>query len=135
MNKEEIQLVKQSWSQVMPIADTAASLFYQRLFEIAPEVKPLFKGDMKTQGKKLMSMINTVVVGLDRLDTLVPAIQELGRRHKSYGVKDADYDSVGAALLWTLEQGLKGGFTPNTKEAWIKAYGALANTMKTAANS
>jgi hemoglobin-like flavoprotein len=99
MNKEEIQLVKQSWSQVMPIADTAAALFYQRLFEVAPQVKPLFKGDMKTQGKKLMSMINTVVVGLDRLDALLPAIQDLGKRHKAYGVKDADYDSAGAALL------------------------------------
>src|SRR5687768_9352481 len=96
VNQEEIRLVRQSWSQVMPIADTAAELFYRRLFEIAPHVIPLFKGDMKAQGKKLMGMINTVVIGLDRLDAIVPAIQDLGKRHKAYGVQNADYDSVGS---------------------------------------
>jgi hemoglobin-like flavoprotein len=135
MNPEEIRLVKQSWSQVMPIADTAAELFYRRLFEIAPHVIPLFKGDMKAQGKKLMSMFNTVVIGLDRLDALVPAIHDLGKRHKAYGVQNADYDSVGSALLWTLEQGLKENFTPQTRQAWTKAYGTLADTMKAAANA
>jgi hemoglobin-like flavoprotein len=117
------------------IADTAAALFYQRLFEIAPQVKPLFKGDIKAQGKKLMTMINTVVLGLDSFEALAPTIRDLGKRHKAYGVKDADYDSVGAALLWTLEQGLKDKFTTRTKEAWTKAYGALAGTMKDAAHA
>jgi hemoglobin-like flavoprotein len=133
MTPEQVFLVQKSWRQVLPIADTAAELFYTRLFTLDPSVKPLFKGDMKAQGKKLMAMIGTAVGGLSKLETIVPAVQDLGRRHVKYGVKDQHYDTVGAALLWTLEQGLGEAFTPDVKSAWTTVYGVLATTMKDAA--
>lgn len=133
MTPEQIDLIKKSWETVLPIKATAAELFYNRLFELDPALKPLFKGDMTVQGQKLMMMINAAVGGLDNLDTLVPVVQDLGRRHVGYGVKDAHYDTVGAALLWTLEKGLGDAFTPEVKVAWATVYGVLASTMKTAA--
>ena len=133
MTPEQVFLVQKSWRQVLPIADTAAELFYTRLFTLDPSVKPLFKGDMKAQGRKLMAMIGTAVGGLSKLDSIVPAVQDLGRRHVKYGVKNQHYDTVGAALLWTLEQGLGEAFTPDVKSAWITVYGVLATTMKDAA--
>jgi len=133
MTPEQIFLVQKSWRQVLPIADTAAELFYTRLFSLDPTVKPLFKGDMKAQGRKLMAMIGTAVNGLSKLETIVPAVQELGKRHVKYGVKDQHYDTVGAALLWTLEQGLGDAFTRDVKAAWTAVYGVLAATMKEAA--
>ena len=133
MTPKQIELVQGSWKKVLPIADTAAEMFYARLFSMDPEVKPLFKGDMKAQGRKLMTMISTAVNGLARLDAIVPAVQDLGRRHVRYGVKERHYDTVGAALLWTLEQGLGDAFTPDVKAAWASAYGVLAATMKDAA--
>ena len=133
MTPEQIELVKSSWAKVLPIADTAAELFYGKLFNLDPSLKPLFKGDMVEQGKKLMKMINTAVNGLDRLNEIVPAVQQLGVRHIAYGVKDEHYDTVGAALLWTLEAGLGEAFTKETKAAWAGVYGTLADTMKGAA--
>lgn len=134
MTPQQVTLVKLSWQQVAPIKETAAELFYGRLFDLDPELKPLFKGDMTGQGRKLMAMINTAVNALDRLDEIVPAVQDLGRRHVGYGVKDKDYDTVGAALLWTLEKGLGSSFTPEVKDAWVEVYGILAGAMKAAAN-
>lgn len=133
MTPEQAILVKSSWAQVTPIADTAAELFYGKLFELDPELKSLFKGDMAEQGRKLMAMINTAVNGLDKLEAIVPAVEKLGERHVDYGVKDKDYDTVGAALLWTLAAGLGDAFTPDVKEAWTATYNVLASTMKTAA--
>jgi hemoglobin-like flavoprotein len=133
MTPEQIFLVQRSWKQVLPIADTAAEMFYTKLFSLDPSAKPLFKGDMKAQGRKLMAMIGTAVSGLTQLQTIVPAVQELGRRHVKYGVKDSHYDTVGGALLWTLEQGLGEAFTPDVKAAWTAVYGVLAATMKDAA--
>jgi hemoglobin-like flavoprotein len=133
MTPEQVQLVKNSWGQVVPIADKAAELFYGKLFELDPSVKPLFKGDMVEQGRKLTKMINTAVNGLDRLDAIVPAVQQLGVRHIAYGVRDEHYDTVGAALLWTLEAGLGEGFTDEARDAWATVYGILADTMKAAA--
>lgn len=133
MTPQQIELVQSTWKKVLPIADTAAEMFYAKLFSMDPAVKPLFKGDMKSQGKKLMAMIGTAVSGLTQLDTIVPAVQALGRRHVNYGVKDQHYATVGAALLWTLEQGLGEAFTAEVKTAWATAYGVLANTMKEAA--
>jgi hemoglobin-like flavoprotein len=133
MTPEQVFLVQRSWRQVLPIADTAAELFYGKLFSMDPALKPLFKGDMKAQGRKLMAMIGTAVNGLSKLDSLVPAVQDLGRRHVKYGVQDAHYDTVAGALLWTLEQGLGEGFTPDVKAAWTAVYGVLAGTMKDAA--
>lgn len=126
-------LVQSSWEQVVPIADTAAELFYGKLFELDPEVKPLFaESDMKEQGKKLMQMISVAVKGLDNLGELVPAVQKLGERHNGYGVKAEHYDTVGAALLDTLEKGLGEAFTAETKEAWTITYTTLAGVMKEA---
>jgi hemoglobin-like flavoprotein len=133
MTPEQIALVRSSFAKVVPIKETAADLFYGRLFELDPSLKPLFKGDIKEQGLKLMAMIGTAVGGLDRLDSIVPAVQALGRRHAGYGVKDEHYDTVAIALLWTLEQGLGAAFTPDVKTAWTSAYGVLAGTMKEAA--
>ena len=133
MTPEQKQLVRDSFAKVAPIAPTAAELFYGRLFELDPSLRPLFKGDMKEQGRKLMAMIATAVAGLDKLDTIVPAVRALGKRHAGYGVIDAQYDTVAAALLWTLEQGLGPDFTPATKEAWTACYTLLAGQMKEAA--
>ncbi len=133
MTPEQIELVRESWAKVRPISEQAAELFYGRLFELDPALKPLFKGDMKTQGGKLMTMLHTAVTGLTRLEAIVPAVQALGRRHVDYGVKEADYDTVGAALLWTLGQGLGEGFTPEVEAAWTEAYTVLSTTMKEAA--
>jgi hemoglobin-like flavoprotein len=130
---EQVRLVQSTWEKIVPIADKAADLFYNRLFEIDPQLKPLFKSDIKQQGKKLMQMISTVVNSLHRLEQVTPAIQELGRRHVRYGVKNEHYTTVGGAFLWTLEQGLGPAFTAEVKEAWIAAYGILANVMKEAA--
>jgi hemoglobin-like flavoprotein len=133
MTPTQVQLVKSSWAQVLPIADAAAELFYGKLFELNPSLRPLFKGDMVEQGRKLTKMINTAVNGLDRLDAIVPAVQQLGVRHIAYGVEDEHYDVVGSALLWTLGAGLGDAFTDDVKEAWATVYGILADTMKTAA--
>ena len=133
MTPEEIKLVKDLWALVVPISETAAELFYGKLFELNPEVKAMFKGDMKEQGRKLMAILNTAVNALDKLDTIVPALQDMGKRHISYGVKDEHYDTVGEALIWTLGAGLKEAFTDETKDAWIKVYTLVADTMKTAA--
>ncbi|MEL0107122.1 MAG: globin family protein [Rhodospirillaceae bacterium] len=135
MTPQEIALVQDSFKKVLPIKETAAELFYNKLFEIDPSLKKLFKGDMKEQGRKLMAMIATAVGGLNKLDEIVPAVQDLGRRHKGYGVSDKDYDTVAQALLWTLGQGLGDGFTPPVKEAWTKCYMLLADTMKAAGRS
>ena len=134
MNPTQISLVQQSFSKVAPIADAAAEMFYKRLFEIDPSLSKLFRGDMREQGRMLMSMIAMAVRGLDRIETLVPVVRKLGARHAGYGVKDRDYDSVGTALLWTLEQGLGGEFTPEVRAAWTAVYGLLAQTMRDAAN-
>lgn len=133
MTPNQIALVQSSFAQVLPIADTAASLFYARVFELAPEVRPLFKGDMAEQGRKLMAMLRTVVNTLDKPEVLVPAAQQLARRHVAYGVQDAHYPVVGAALLDTLAKGLGEGFTPEVRQAWETAYGTLSSVMIQAA--
>jgi len=133
MTPEQVKLIKTSWAKVVPISEVAADIFYRKLFELDPDLKPLFKGDMKEQGRKLMAMMNTAVNGLDRLDAIVPAVQDLGKRHVAYGVKDEDYDTVAAALISTLEVGLDKFFTDDVREAWVTVYTVLASTMKDAA--
>lgn len=133
MTPQQVVLVQTSWQKVVPIKDKAAELFYGKLFELDPALKPMFRGDMAEQGRKLTAMLNTVVVKLDNLGEIVPAVQDLGKRHVAYGVEDAHYDTVGAALLWTLGAGLGDAFTPEVKEAWTKAYVTLAGAMKEAA--
>jgi nitric oxide dioxygenase len=134
MTPNQIKLVQTSFAQVAPIAATAAELFYGRLFEIAPNLRPMFPEDLTEQKKKLMAMLGTVVAGLDTLDTLMPAVRALGRRHGGYRVAPAHYTPVGSALLWTLEQGLGSAFTPPVRDAWATAYITLSTTMIDAAN-
>lgn len=129
MTPEQKQLVMESWAKVLPIKDTAAELFYGRLFEVYPDVRPLFKGDMKEQGAKLMTMLNTAVNGLDNLEALVDPLKGLGARHKDYGVSLEDYGKVRDAFLWTMAQGLGDGFTDEVKDAWVATYTAVADVM------
>src|SRR5262245_56542459 len=112
-------LVQESFAAIAPIADDVAALFYRRLFEIDPALEPMFKGNMAEQRRKLMHMLTAAVKGLDRLDQLVPLVQDLGRRHGGYGVEDRHYDTVAEALIWTLEKGLGDAFTLETKGAWV----------------
>ena len=126
-------LVQDTFDSIAPIADDAAALFYRRLFELDPSLRAMFRGDMAEQRRKLMNMIGAAVRGLNRLEQLVPVVQDLGRKHVGYGVEDRHYDTVGAALLWTLEKGLGSAFTPEVKEAWAAVYGLLASTMQDAA--
>ena len=135
MTPQQIEVVQSTWALVAPIRDEAAAMFYGKLFEMDPSLSTLFKGDMKEQGRKLMAMITTAVNSLTRLESIVPAVQQLGQRHKGYGVVDAHYATVGGALLWTLEAGLGSAFTPEVKEAWATTYGVLADTMRAAAAS
>ena len=130
MTPHQIQLVQTSWEKCVPIADQAAALFYGKLFELDPAVKPLFTSEIKEQGKKLMTMITVAVRGLRYLEKLVPAVRDLGKRHIAYGVQNQHYATVGSALLWTLGQGLGEEFTPEVKEAWATVYGVLAATMQ-----
>ena len=134
MTPEQVTMVQDSFAKVKPIADDAAKMFYAKLFELDADLKPLFKGDMEEQGRKLMGMINTVVNGLSNLESIVPAVQNLGKRHAGYGVEDSHYDTVAAALLDTLGKGLGDEFTEEVKGAWVSAYTILADTMKAAAN-
>ncbi len=130
MTPTQIDLIRASWTKVEPIADTAAQLFYGRLFEVDPRTKVLFRRtDMEAQRRNLMQTLTVVVRSLDKLEAIVPAVQALGRRHAGYGVRAADYDTVGAALLWTLEQGLGEAFDEPTRDAWASAYGLLASVM------
>jgi hemoglobin-like flavoprotein len=133
MTPEQITLVRESFAKVAPIAPAAAAMFYERLFALDPSLRSLFKGDMNEQGRKLMAMIGTAVANLNRLDEIVPAVRDLGRRHAGYNVQAAHYDTVAEALLWTLEQGLGADFTPPTRDAWATCYGVLAGEMKAAA--
>lgn len=129
MTPEQIALVQSSFKSVVPIKETAAELFYARLFELDPNLEQLFTGDLREQGQKLMSAIAMVVGGLNDWDRIEPAVRELGKRHVSYGVQSEDYQTVAAALLWTLEKGLGDAFTSDVKDAWTTAYTALATTM------
>lgn len=129
MTPADVALVKSSFEKVKPIAGDAAALFYGRLFEIAPDVKPLFKGEITEQGRKLMATLAVVVNGLDNLPSILPAASALARKHVGYGVTPAHYAPVGAALLWTLERGLGGAWTPQLAAAWTAAYTTLSGFM------
>jgi hemoglobin-like flavoprotein len=133
MDEYTTQLVKESFDLVEPIAPQAAELFYAKLFALDPSLQRLFKGDMVVQGEKLMKMIGVAIGLLDKPQLLIPALQSLGRRHADYGVRDEHYDTVGTALLSTLEQGTGVAFTPEVREAWIDVYGVISRTMKEAA--
>ena len=136
MTPRQIELVRSSFAAVEPIADVAATIFYRRLFDLDPAVRALFAGtDMPAQRRNLMQTLTVVVRALDRLNTIVPAVEALGRRHSGYGVRPEDFQTVGAALLATLEEGLDDAFTTETRDAWAAAYGILASVMIGAAEA
>jgi hemoglobin-like flavoprotein len=129
MTPDQVKLVQESFAKVVPIADQAAGIFYDRLFEIAPSVKSMFTGDMAEQRRKLMTMLAAVVNGLGNLESILPAASALAIRHVSYGAKTEHYPVVGSALLWTLEKGLGDAWTPEVADAWTAAYGTLSGYM------
>ena len=129
MTPQQVALVQESFAKVAPISETAAALFYDRLFEIAPSVKAMFPIDMAGQRKKLMATLAVVVNGLGNLASILPAASALAKRHVSYGAKPEHYPIVGAALLWTLEKGLGDAWTPEVAEAWTAAYATLSGYM------
>ncbi len=134
MTHHQKELIRSSFAMIQPIAEEAADLFYSRLFEIAPYVRPLFRGDLKEQGKTLMQMLTIAVNNLDRMEEITPSLQKMGRDHKSYGVTNGHYDIVASALLWTLERGLGSDFTDEVRSAWVAMYTTLAGVMKQAAD-
>jgi hemoglobin-like flavoprotein len=136
MEQKTITLVQESFEKVKPIADTAAKIFYTKLFELDPALKPLFPSTdeaMAMQGNKLMTMLGSAVAGLTNLEMLVPVLQSLGKRHVEYRVLPSHYATVGAALLGTLEAGLGEAFTPDVKQAWTDVYGTMSSVMIEAA--
>lgn len=135
MTPKQISLVQQSFAMIGNDGQAVARLFYARLFEIDPPTKPLFSNNMETQGAKLMTVLRLVVTSLERLDTLIPTIEKLARDHVGYGVSERHYLSVGEALIWTLERALGVQFTPETRSAWVEAYGILSTTMIAAART
>ena len=134
MNQDTVQQVQQSFKKVVPMADQVGEIFYTRLFETYPSVRPMFAEDIKPQAKKLVQMLALVVNSLHRLDDLLPAVKDLARRHKGYGVVDAHYPAVGETLLWTLEKGLGDDFTPELRQAWTTAFQTLAGVMIATSN-
>jgi hemoglobin-like flavoprotein len=130
MTPQQVEQVQQSFEKVRPIAAMAAELFYGKLFQMDPSLRPLFKGDLKEQGRMLMAMIAAAVRGLSNPQALAPTLIDLGRKHVGYGVQDRHYVTVGAALIWTLEQGLGKDFTVELRDAWLAAYGLLSGVMQ-----
>ena len=133
MTSRQIDLVQQSFRLIQPIIDDAAILFYERLFELDPSLRQMFQRPRREQARLLTQTLNVVVKGIDRPDQLRGAVQALGQRHAGYGVRDEHYETVGQALLWTLESGLKNAFTSEVRDAWVAAYSWLAFTMQRAA--
>ena len=129
MTPAQVTLIQDSFAKVAPIAEQAAALFYGRLFDIAPEVRPLFRGDMAEQGRKLMATLAVVVNGLANLDSILPAASALAKRHVAYGVVPGHYAPVGEALVWTLERGLGPGWSQELAAAWVAAYTTLSQFM------
>jgi hemoglobin-like flavoprotein len=133
MTPEQARLITTSWSRVASIADSAIEQFYNRLFEINPSARVLFRAtEMPEQRRKVIEALSLALQSLDDLEALTPTLEELGRRHQRYGVAAAHYDSVGQALLWTLEQGLGTAWTPAMAAAWTELFGQLAGVMKRA---
>lgn len=132
MTPEQVDLVQRSWRSVLPVGDTAAELFYGKLFSLDPSIQGLFKDDMREQGRNLTAMISVAVGSLSRPERIMLAVQQLGRRHAAYGVEPRHYELVGVALLWMLAQVLGEAFTPEVREAWSDVYTLLASTMQDA---
>lgn len=132
MTPQQISLVQKTWSLAEPLGDTVTTLFYGRLFELDPSLRALFKADMAEQGRSLRTMLSMVAAGLTQMDRLAPAMGACGRRHVNYNVNDSHYDTVGEALYWALEQGLREHFTAEVRQAWKETYEFMAGAMKQA---
>lgn len=131
MTTRQVQLVKDSWANVSQL-DTVVvgGLFYNRLFEIAPELRSLFRStEISLQSKKLLAMMGYIINKLDILDEIMDEVAKLAQRHVHYGVKDEHYTLVGKAMLWTLEKGLDADWTHEVEQAWIACYTVLASAM------
>ncbi|MCL1078090.1 hemin receptor [Parashewanella spongiae] len=129
MTPHQITIIQQSWENVLPIKAQAAEIFYNRLFELDPSLKPMFTGDIKQQGDKLMLTLSVAVNSLTRLETLIPILEDMARRHVDYGVQDKHYATVGQALIDTLATAFGDAFTDELKSAWTEMYQVVANTM------
>ena len=129
MTEQQIQSVQQSWSGVLPMAKEAGLIFYEKLFALAPEVRPLFAKDISSQANKLVTILGYVVSKLKHMDELLPEVQKLGARHAGYGTEPKHYEVVGQCLLATLQEGLGDAWTPEVKNAWITAYNTLKKVM------
>ena len=134
MTPDQIACITNSFHHLLLIEDTLAALFYGHLFELEPSLRPMFQADMRGQGRKFMTMLHLIVSGLHDLDQLLPSLQELGRRHRDYGVREVHYETVRAALRWALRQGLGERFTPDVEQAWNALYLLVADRMKAAAS-
>jgi nitric oxide dioxygenase len=132
INPEQKQLVQDTFQYVKPVSAAAAQLFYSRLFQLNPSLRPLFRGDLEDQRRKLLAALTAVVEGLDRFDEMLPGVQAMAARHETYGVQAAHYDDFGAALLWTLERALGPSWTPPVRQAWAAVYDSLSTAMKQA---
>ena len=132
MTPQQVDLVQRTWRAVLPVGDTAAELFYGKLFSLDPSIRPLFRQDLREQGRNLTSMMSVAVGSLSRPQKITLAVQQLGRRHAAYGVEPRHYEMVGTALLWMLEHVLGDAFTPQVREAWTEVYSLLATTMQDA---
>lgn len=130
LSPRQVELIQTSFAKVAPISDEAAKIFYAKLFSYDPYLKPLFKGDMTQQGRKLMSTLKVATAGLNDLSAVVPVLEQLADRHVGYGVRPQDYTTVGNALIYTLQTGLGDDFTPETRQAWVALFKVVAATMK-----
>ena len=129
MNAEQIRLVRETWKLILPMRAAVAELFYSKLFELEPRLRPLFKSDLERQGEKLIAMLDAAVRGLDHPHVLGPALKDLGQRHVRYGASENDYGTVAVSLLWTLEQSLGAAFTVDAQRAWTDAYATIVAMM------
>ena len=133
MNSQQIEIVQRTFAMAAPMADEVADRFYRRLFELDPMLRPMFRGDIKQQGQKLMTVLALAVRGLSKPETIVDAVQRLGQRHAGYGVQAQHYATVGEALLSTLAEVFGPAFTDEVRAAWTAAYTLLATIMQEAA--
>jgi len=133
MTPKQIDLVKKSWDLVLPLASTAGPLFYQKLFELDPALKHLFNKPIDQQVNKLFAALTFAIKGLDDITLIVATVEALGIKHLDYGIKDKDYETVGTALMWTLDKALGDSYTEELEAAYIAVYTALANIMNDAA--
>jgi hemoglobin-like flavoprotein len=129
MTDLKILAVKNTWSYIIFQAEEVGQLFYNKLFELDPSLRQLFRGNIEQQGKKLMDMLTMIISRLQRLEDIEKEVKALGHRHVGYGTKPEHYQSVGKALLWALENSLEEQWNEETRQAWTEAYNVMANTM------